>query len=79
LDRCCRALEELRIEGELDGMKELADRIGVSFSTVSRFFSGRLPTMKVVLKILDELRLNFGDVVRRDDQDGAAGVGVRPE
>jgi transcriptional regulator with XRE-family HTH domain len=78
LARCCRAFEELRIEGELADMRALAAKIGVSLSTVSRFFSGRLPSMTVLLKILQELRLAFEDVATRDDQEGTAGVGVRP-
>ncbi len=78
LERCSRALAELEIEGELDGMRGLAIAIGVSISTVSRFFSSRLPSMPVMLKILEELHLTFDQVATRDDdQDGSAGVGAR--
>jgi hypothetical protein len=78
LERCHRALIELQIEGELGGMRTLAYKIGVSFSTVSRFFCGRLPSLKVTLQILDRLHLTFDQVATRDDdEDGRAGEGTR--
>src|SRR2546430_2167091 len=69
LERCWRRLHELEIEGELSGMRGLADAAGVSFSTVARFFSGRLPTMTAILKILAALHLTLDDVTLRSDGD----------
>jgi transcriptional regulator with XRE-family HTH domain len=78
LERCRRVLEELRIEGEVEGTKGFAAKIGISHSTVCRLFSGRLPSMEVILKILDGLHLAVEEVATRDDdQEGTAGVGAR--
>jgi transcriptional regulator with XRE-family HTH domain len=78
LERCRRAMAELEIEGEVTSLRSLARSIGVSTSTVSRFFSGRLPSMSVTLKILDKLNLTFDQVASRDDdQGGSAGAGAR--
>jgi hypothetical protein len=42
LARCRRALIHRQVAGELDSMESLAQAVGISRSTVSRFFSGLL-------------------------------------
>jgi DNA-binding XRE family transcriptional regulator len=62
LARCRRALIHRQVEGELDSMESLAQAVGISRSTVSRFFSGRPTSLTVTLKILAVLRLKFDEV-----------------
>ena len=62
LERCWRALVWRQVEGELASLQDLADRVGVSRSTVFRFFAGRSTTLTTTLRILAALRLEFGDV-----------------
>jgi hypothetical protein len=63
LSLCRRALTQRQVEGcYLGGHVELADEIGFSRSTVSRFFSGDNLSMVVTLKILGALKLKFKDV-----------------
>src|SRR6266699_818514 len=80
LVRCRRALVDRQVDGDLDSMESVADAVGISRSTVSRFFSGRPTSLAVALKILEALRLTFSDVASPvngdDDPDGASGVGV---
>jgi hypothetical protein len=69
---CCRrALVNRQVEGRLDSMQSLADTVGISRSTASRYFSGRPTSLTVTLKILDVLGLTFEDVARpvQDDHD----------
>ncbi len=47
LVRCRRALVGCQIEGKFERMEELADSIGISRSTCSRFFSGRTTSLTV--------------------------------
>jgi transcriptional regulator with XRE-family HTH domain len=62
---CCRrALVQRQVEGELDSMESLANAVGISRSTASRFFSGRATSLAVTLKILDKLGLKFENVAR---------------
>ncbi len=49
-------------------MRSLADVVGISPSTASRFFSGRTTSLPVALKILDALHLKFEDVGAPDDE-----------
>lgn len=63
LERCRRALVWREVEGEVDGLKDLANRVGLSRSTVSRFFNGRGTSLVAMLRILAALRLDFRDVV----------------
>ncbi len=62
LAKCRRALVLRQVEGELDSMESLADAVGVSRSTASRFFSGRPTSLAVTLKILGALHLKFEEV-----------------
>lgn len=62
LARCRRALVWRQVEGELDSMESLANAVGISRSTASRFFSGRATSLAVTLKILAALRLQFEEV-----------------
>ncbi len=62
---CCRrALVNCQVEGKFDSMQSLADTVGISRSTASRFFSGRPTSLTVTLKILDALGLAFDEVAR---------------
>jgi hypothetical protein len=72
LVRCRRALVRRQVEGELDSMTGLANAVGISRSTATRFFSGRTTSLAVTLKILGVLRLRFEDVARPagEDQEG---------
>jgi hypothetical protein len=82
LVRCRRALVARQVEGDLDSMESLANAVGISRSTASRFFSGRPTSLAVTLKILDALHLAFTDVAKPvdgdDDADGASGVSAPP-
>jgi len=60
--RCRRALVARQVEGALDSMESLANAVGISRSTVSRFFSGRQTSLSVTLRILEQLHLTFEDV-----------------
>jgi transcriptional regulator with XRE-family HTH domain len=71
LMRCRRALVERQVAGEFDSMESLADGLGISRSTASRFFSGRGTSLAVLLKMLGALHLTFEDVARLlDEGDG---------
>src|SRR2546421_12998015 len=76
LVRCRRALVRRQVEGELDSMTGLANAVGISRSTATRFFSGRAPSLAVTLKILAVLRLRFQDVARPSGADEDAGGGA---
>jgi transcriptional regulator with XRE-family HTH domain len=84
LVRCRRALVQRQIEGELDSMESLAQAVGISRSTASRFFSGRPTSLTVTLKILEALKLKFDEVAQpigegsrgADDTEGMAGAAV---
>lgn len=71
LARCRRALVWRQVEGELDSMESLANAVGISRSTASRFFSGRTTSLAVTLKILGALRLGFEDVATPIGEDEA--------
>jgi transcriptional regulator with XRE-family HTH domain len=72
LVRCRRALVDCQVKGEFDSMEELADKVGVSRSTASRFFSGRPTSLTVTKRILDALHLKFSDVMTPEIEDDAA-------
>jgi hypothetical protein len=57
-----RAMRDRQIAGDFDSVLGLADRINVSRSTASRFFSGRNTSLTVTLRILDALHLTFDQV-----------------
>jgi Bacterial RNA polymerase, alpha chain C terminal domain len=73
--RCRRALVDRQVEGGLDSIESLANAIGASRSTASRFFSGRPTSLAVTLRILEALHLRFEDVAMPspDDQDANDG------
>lgn len=82
---CRRALVDCQVLGELDSMESLANKVDISRSTASRFFSGRPTSLSVTLQILGALHLKFEDVARpvgEEDDDstdqagGTAGAGV---
>jgi transcriptional regulator with XRE-family HTH domain len=72
LVRCRRALVQRQVEGELDSMESLANAVGISRSTASRYFSGRPASLAVTVRILDKLGLKFDDVARPVDVPSAA-------
>ena len=59
---CRVALVQRQVAGEFDSMEGLADAIGRSRSTVSRFFAGRRTSLPVALAVLDKLKLRFEQV-----------------
>ncbi len=73
---CEHALVRRHVEGKFDSLASLADVVGVSRSTVSRFLSGRATSLTVALAILGKLELSFDEVFRRCDsgQDRAGTV-----
>jgi hypothetical protein len=83
LVKCRRALVARQIDGDLDSMQSLADAVGISRSTASRFFSGRPTSLTVTLKILEALHLKFHDVATavvedaEDERQEPPSVGVR--
>jgi len=81
LTRCRRALVDRQVEGNLDSMESLAQAVGISRSTASRFFSGKPTSLTVTLKILEVLKLKFNDVARpkseEDKTDSDGGVGAK--
>ncbi len=56
------ALVRRQVAGEFHSMEDLADAIGISRSTVSRFFAGRRTSLTVALAVLDKLKLKFDHV-----------------
>ncbi len=78
---CRRALVQRQVEGQLDSMESLADAVGISRSTASRFFSGKPTSLAVTLKILQALRLKFDDVARPETEgdvsDSTGGIGAK--
>ena len=59
---CRMALVQRQVAGDFDSMEGLADAIGRSRSTVSRFFAGRRTSLPVALAVLDKLKLRFEQV-----------------
>lgn len=72
LVRCRRALVDCQVKGEFESMEELADKVGVSRSTASRFFSGRPTSLTVTKRILDALHLKFEEVLTPESEDDTA-------
>ncbi len=70
---CRLALVRRQVAGEFDSMEGLADAIGRSRSTVSRFFAGRRTSLPVALAVLGKLKLNFEEVFTPINIDGASG------
>ena len=69
---CRRALVQRQIDGDLESMDDLAQLVGISRSTASRFFSGKPTSLTVTLKILDVLKLKFADVASPETEDEAS-------
>ncbi len=65
LDVMRRAMTRMLVSGELHDqpMADLAQKAGMSRSTVSRIFSGRPASLKRLLALLTVLGLAFDDVV----------------
>jgi hypothetical protein len=62
LVRCRRALVHRQVEGTFTTMNDLANFVGRSRSTTTRFFSGRNTSLAVTLSMLAALRLEFAEV-----------------
>src|SRR5689334_17542034 len=79
--RCRRAMVDRQIAGDLDSMESLAEAVGVSRSTASRFFSGKPTSLSVTLRILAALKLRFEDVARPelddDNPERPSGLGAK--
>jgi len=71
LVRCRRALVSRQVDGDLDSMESLANAVGISRSTASRFFSGRPTSLGVTLRILEALHLKFEEVATAAVEDQA--------
>jgi hypothetical protein len=71
---CRMALVRRQVAGEFDSMEGLADAIGRSRSTVSRFFAGRRTSLPVALAVLDKLKLRFEQVFTPINLDDGAGL-----
>jgi hypothetical protein len=69
---CRLALVRRQVAGDFDSMEGLADSIGRSRSTVSRFFAGRGTSLPVALAVLDKLKLTFEQVFTPVDLDGTS-------
>jgi hypothetical protein len=72
---CRMALVQRQVAGEFDSMEGLADAIGRSRSTVSRFFAGRRTSLPVALAVLDKLKLRFEQVFTPINLDDGVGSG----
>jgi hypothetical protein len=59
---CRLALVRKQVAGELLSMEALADAVGRSRSTTSRFLSGKGSSLAVALAVLDKLQLRFDEV-----------------
>jgi hypothetical protein len=75
---CRHALVRRQVDGEFHSMEGLAQAIGRSRSTASRFFSGRQTSLTVTLVILDRLKLTFDEVFTPGRQDATADREVSP-
>ena len=65
---CRRALVDRQVKGEFDSMEQLADVVGVSRSTASRFFSGKATSLEVTKRMLAALHLKFEDVLTPESE-----------
>lgn len=72
---CRLALVRRQVAGEFDSMEALADAIGRSRSTLSRFFAGRGTSLPVAVAVLDKLKLRFDEVFTPTHLDGTGGPG----
>jgi hypothetical protein len=70
---CRLALVRRQVAGEFDSVEALADGVGRSRSTVSRFFAGRRTSLPVALAVLDKLKLKFEQVFTPIHVDDMAG------
>jgi hypothetical protein len=68
LSRCRRALVNRQVEGMYWTHDALARAIGLSRSSVSRFFSGSHTSMATTMKVLLALKLHFQEVARELNQ-----------
>lgn len=59
------ALVRRQVDGEFHTIEALADSVGRSRSTVSRWFAGRPTSLPVALTIVGKLGLRFDDVYTR--------------
>ncbi len=56
------ALVRCQVAGQFHSMEQLADLVGVSRSTVSRFFAGRPTSLTIALEVLNHLNVKFEEV-----------------
>ena len=80
LVRCRRELLQREMEGTFGSVPELAQKAGLSRSTVSGFFSGgRSASRPTVVRILRELGLTFDDVHQEIARERRARTGTSPQ
>ena len=65
------ALVRRQVAGEYESMQELAEAVGCSRSTVSRFFSGRPTSLTIAIDVVDKLKLSFEEVFTPVNLDSA--------
>jgi transcriptional regulator with XRE-family HTH domain len=75
LRRCRRALVGCHMEGKFDSMEALADAVGISRSTASRFFSGRPTSLNVTRRIVEAIALKLDDALTPATPDDLAALG----
>ena len=68
---CRHAFVQCQVRGDFDSMAGLARKVQISRSTASRFFTGRVTSLAVTLKILDALHVSFDDVAKPHLEDVA--------
>jgi transcriptional regulator with XRE-family HTH domain len=64
------ALVRRQVAGEFHTKEELADSVGCSRSTISRYLSGRIVSLAV--RVLEKLHLRFEEVYRQCEEPAAA-------
>ncbi len=65
------ALVHRQVQGEFHRKEQLAEAVGCSRSTVSRFLSGRDVSLQIALAVLKALHVRFDEVYRRCADDGS--------
>jgi len=62
------ALVRRHVAGEFHTREELANAVGCSRSTVSRYIAGRDVSLTVALRVLEKLHLRFDEVYRQCEE-----------
>jgi len=70
LTKCRLAFVQCAVEGEFGSIEELAAKLELSRSTLSRFFNGRPTSLPTALAILQALHVRFEDVATPETTEG---------